>query len=298
MLYSIKKSGSFLILLIFAVLFISCSSAPERPMIITEKYDLASIQLEDGTRALACGDFVNADKHLTDAGTLALSIDNPDLLVKIFLSRIAWQTTVNGKAGEEEALQFLERARLEAERSSEKEMFRAVCDIYEAHILVCCTDQTDKAVSLLLENERAVEKEPFYQGFLYHTLGDALAAQKKYGEADNVYLKAAGLHTKNRYLQEIGHDWYAAASVRSLGGNKKSAFDAIGQALTYDRNAENTAAIASDYLAAARILVKEPATADDKKEAVAEARYAAVIYRAANQPDPAKECDAFAESIK
>lgn len=298
MLYRMKVAGIFFILAIFLFIFISCSSAPERPMIITEKYDLASVQLEDGTRALACGDFVNADKHLTDAGTLALSIDNPDLLVKIFLSRIAWQTTVNGKAGEESALQFLKEARLEAERSSGKEIFRAVCDIYEAHILVCCTDQADKAVALLLKNERAVEKEPFYQGFLYHTLGDALALQKKYDEADRIYLKAAELHTKNRYLQETGNDWYAAASVRSLGGNKRLAFDAIEQALVYDRNAENTAAIASDYLAAARILVREPATEDDKKKAAAQARYAAAIYRAVNQEDPAKECDAFAESVK
>jgi len=278
-----------------------CSSAPKRPMVITEKYELSSTELENGNRDLAGGNFVNADKHFTEAYKLALSIDNSDLISRVLFSQIAYQTSMPGFEYSNTAETLLVQARRHAARADNCVILSAVCDIYEAHILIASASAAENqgadAEKLCIKNEKILEKDPYYAGFLYYTLGDALIIEKKYTDGETAYLKAADIHTKSRYLQEIGHDWYAVASARSLAGKKQSAIDALEQALAYDRNAENTAAIASDYLAAARVLAKAPATEEEKKAAAEKAVYAASMYRAVNLEESAKRCDVFVQNI-
>jgi tetratricopeptide (TPR) repeat protein len=266
-------------------------------MVREEKHILASTELENGNSALVSGDFSLAAKHLNEAFRLALSIDDADMLTRVLFAQISYQAAQNTAESWQSAGNLLAQARVYAARSAGP--LAAVCDVYEAYILIFGPERAGAgALSLLGEKEKQLDKEPFYQGFWYHTVGDALVLEKRYQEADAAFVKAADIHTKNRYLEEIGHDWYAAASARSLAGNRQQAVDAVIQALVYDRDAENTVAVASDYFAMARILARYAATDAERKDAASRAEYAAAIYRTIGREDAALECLHFAAAFE
>lgn len=79
-------------------------------------------------------------------------------------------------------------------------------------------------------------------------------------------VSAAENHTKSRYIYEIGLDWYNAARTSSLFGDKSGDISSIENALKYDRDAENSAAIPVDYLAYSKILLKENPSEEDVKK--------------------------------
>ena len=86
-----------------------------------------------------------------------------------------------------------------------------------------------------------------------------------YDAAQKNFAEAARIHTNDRYLVEIGLDWYCLARAYSLGGKKSDAISAIQSALKYDKDAENTSGIASDYIAYSKILLKDNPTDEEKK---------------------------------
>ncbi len=69
--------------------------------------------------------------------------------------------------------------------------------------------------------------------------------------------------------------------------------DAIGNALKYDKDAENVSGIAQDYMAAANILAKKNPTSEEIKQAVFYAERAASIYRSAGMSQKADDCIAW-----
>ena len=146
--------------------------------------------------------------------------------------------------------------------------------------------------------EKALAKEPYYLAHSYRAFGDVYIRSKKYDLAVENYSKAAAIHTKNRYLFEIGTDWYGAARAYSLSGKKAEAISAMENALKYDRDSENSSAIAFDYFALAKIQMKGSVSVDDKKNARKNAKGAASVFKSVGMKDNASECEKFASSIE
>ena len=120
-------------------------------------------------------------------------------------------------------------------------------------------------VSMLEKVKSSILKEPYYLAYLARTTGDILMASEDFESARKSYEKAAKIHTKERYLLEIGLDWYCAARASSQNGQKTEAIAAIQNALKFDRDAENTKGIASDYMAYSKILLKGNPSEEERK---------------------------------
>jgi len=314
-----------IIAVVFILLF-SCSSAPKRPMSVTATADKAETLYKTANSELAAGMTENAGNHLDQAYTLALSIDNTDLLCKIMLSCITKELQAQdgspsgtgsipavsaGTRGTGPGIihiggnadGLLKAARKAAARSAGREKLEAVCSLYEARILLSKTAQTDTpdknaAVHTLLDAQKTILKnEPYYLAYLYVTKGDAYLLAGDYEGAASCFETAAGIHTKNRYLQETGFDWYSAARAYSHAGNKNAALSAIYKALAYDRDAENTAAIGADYYAAALILTKGTYSSKEKEQAVESAYRSSEIYQAGGFYELAKKSFELAKKI-
>ncbi|MBO4404606.1 MAG: hypothetical protein J5780_04670 [Treponema sp.] len=297
---------SFLFLPLF---LISCSSAPKRAMQVSDVSAKADERYETAVSELSSGQFEKAYSHLTQAFNYAVSVDASDLLCKICLSGVVYKIDVDVlgeiKAPPEKSFlnssaeKILSDALVFARRSSDPEVLSSVQKIYEIKLALAKKEtRYDEYLSVLDSVEKSISKEIYYTGYVYRTKGDIFVLKGNYKDAEENYLKAANLHTKNRYLSEIGMDWYSVARSRSLSGQKDAALEAVKLALKYDRDAENTPAIALDYMAASRILLKGNPSAKDKEEAFSLALWAAEIYEAGGFTAEAAECRSFAERIK
>ena len=310
------KRRWFAIIAAVSLLCAACSSAPKRTMLVRDVAAQATTYFETGNNELAAGLFESAGLHLQKAYTLAASVDDADLLCRILLSatiyRLAVATVdvsaVSARGGQNDipfaglaSETLLARADECARRTNRADVLTAVCAVYgQKNAITKRGAQTDFAAAhtALDASEQKLGKEPYYRAFLQRTRGDVYELQQNYAAADRAYLTAAELHTKNRYLYEVGIDWYSAARVRSLAGNKVGALDAMEQALRYDRDAENTPAIAADYVAIARILAKGSPTAQEKSRAARSARWAAEIYEAGGFAESAQEARALSEQLE
>ena len=288
------------------LLLISCSSAPKRAMQVSDVSAKADERYETANSELASGQFEKAYTHLTQAYNYAVSVDASALLCKICLSGVVYKIDVDvlgevKNAPEKSILNFsaeqiLKNALGFAQRSSAPEVLSSIQKIYEIKLALAKNEKDyDNYLSVLNSVEKSIPGEIYYLGYVYRTKGDLFVLKKNFDDAEENYLKAAKLHTKNRYLMEIGLDWYSVARCRSLAGQKEEALEAVKMALKYDRDAENTPAIALDYMAAARILLKGEVTEDDRRDAVFFALWAAEIYEAGDFSSEAAECRSFAE---
>lgn len=302
------KARILLIVCIVLAGVCSCSSAPKRPMQATEIYQKSSNRYELANTELITGSIKSAGLHLQQAYTLATSIDNAHLLCRICLSALVYKLSApdpekddDGKADafEQSAHELLAEARLYAQWSG-SDVLRNICRIYEAKLALHDSDTASYAghIAALAEVDKALGKEPYYSGFLHRTMGDLHIAQGDYNAAALQYKEAARIHTQNRYLYEIGMDWYYAARAHSLAGNRREAEDAITKALQFDRDAENVLAIAADYEAYASILRKGAPSAEDERRADEAQRRAQKIYAAGGFARSAEELyDAAEEAL-
>lgn len=261
-------------------LFFSCSSAPQRSMMITEKAELAYSRLDEANRNIIREDYDRAFSLLTDSYTLALAVDNVEVMCKTALSGIIFKIAcpdfkidLSDRSAEQSFLvdskeKILSNARKLTLRSnkSERNLLICLCDVYEARILFENEKNSsgghisrENAASYLKKLDAAkstVSGEPYYYAYLFRTKGDICMASSLYDDAKENYEEASKIHIKNRYLIEIGMDWYCVARACSLGGKKKEAVEAIQNAIKYDKDAENTIGIALDYKAYSKILLR------------------------------------------
>ena len=297
-------------MLLFAssVAFFSCSSTPERAMKVTTTANSADVRYENANNEFASGNYELAKLHFSQAYNIAFSVDDPDLLCRIALSGISYKiVTGTMDAADSSAASFIDslsaeeiltEAKYFAERSSRNPVLSAVCSICEVNIELARGKTNFMIYENYLKNaEKALQKEPYYLAHSYRAFGDVCIRSQKYDLAAEYYTKAATLHTKNRYLFEIGTDWYGVARAHSLGGKKSEAISAMENALKFDRDSENSSAIASDYFAVAKILMKGNVTNEDKKNARKNARWAASIFRSVGLESNAAECEKFALGI-
>lgn len=287
------------VLLPLVFLALSCSSAPRRTMERTTVAESAYSRLELANGELSKGDFVSARNDINAAYNSALSIDNVDLLTKVCLTKVTLATTAVAGQNAEDAHSVLAEAEKYAARSTNAETLLAICSLYEARLILDGTDgraddaSLDKALAICNEIENKLEKQKQYLAYLYRTRGEIYLQKKNYAEAQVQFTAAAALHTKERYLSEIGMDWYLAAQSYLLDEKKAEAVKALNTALQYDRLDENTAGIGADYYGLAMVFMHGAQNEAEKKQALEYAVYSEKIYTAGGFTDYAKRSAAF-----
>lgn len=289
--------------------FGSCSSLGRRPMKITEVSDQAYAKYETANAELLAGKMDRSLSLLDQSYKMAWSVDDADLLCRVTLSGVAFKVASGsldaaakptGCFPDDFSAEDLVRdARRFADRTNRPDELLAVCAVYDVRVELSRgkTNARSYEASLLAAADR-LEDEPFHLAHLYRTLGDVRVLTKDYSGADAAYVRAAELHTDNRYVGEIGTDWYGSARARSLSGDRDGALSSIDLALQFDRDAENSTAIASDYFARAKILAKGNPSADDRRRAREDALWAASVYRSCGYGADAAACEEFAGNLK
>jgi len=274
--------------LIFAALLTSCASKPKRTMLITTVATSAATQIENANSSIASGNYINAEYFLNNAYKMAMSIDSYDLLVSIDLTRVSTflsETPVKL----DDAKDALERAKNNAKNATNVDKATALCGLNEVRINLSEENPDfDKCISILKEDRKKVEKLLFEAAQFDSVKGDVYRNQKKYTEAEKAYLDALEIFTKECYLSELGVNWYKVAQVRSLGGNKKGALEALELAIKYDRDSENSFALGTDYYAKGIVLMKDNPTAEEKNAAKTAFIHSADIFNSAELPDMAQ----------
>lgn len=298
--------------LIVFIAILSCSSSPKRPMLVTQTADAAASFYETANAELLCGKIGGAGGHLQQAYNLALSVDDCELLCRISLSAVIYKLSVEGEAEKSQpeiysetpfyglsSYNMLSLARSYASRSDSAELLSAVCFLYEIRIRLAKGEEidSDEVLASIKSSSKVLSHDSYYYAFMFRTEGDLYAYSGNFDEARNSYLLAARIHIKERYLDEIGLDYYNAARMSSLAGSKQDAIQEINIALKYDRDAENTSAIAADYFAYGLILIKGGCSEEEKQQARNAMLWAADIYQAGEYEEDAARCRQKAESL-
>ncbi|MCI5829835.1 MAG: hypothetical protein UHY90_03285 [Treponema sp.] len=276
------------ILISFSVLTLPCFAKKQtRPMKYNNISEKATILYENANAEIASSKYILADSHLEEAFVQAVSVDNKELLCKISLSKaiLCYYTGTDYSNDLNEARHF-------AETSGQKDFLLSLCTLYEADI-----KGADADFEKVNATEKNVSKNPYYLALLYRIKGNCYAQKMNYNSAILFYTKAAELHTKECYLAEIGLDWYQAARMYSLNGDKANALKALDSALKYDRDAENTTAIGSDYFAKALVLTKGNYIEAEKAQAKENAQWAKEIFTAGGYTNMAERCVQLLKTI-
>jgi tetratricopeptide (TPR) repeat protein len=190
---------------------------------------------------------------VSEAYRLAVSTDDPSLLVRVRLSRGNVFTHL-GRG--EEAQAAYTAALAEAEETGDREL-AAICRIYMARsrLLAALAEggNTQAAAREVLAQIRP-DIQAIKTDLPAAALGWIVAglAEKELGlwsDAESSLKKALDIHIKERYLELGAYDWYLIASVRSVAEQYDNARAALNSALELDRRAENTFGLGMDWTA-------------------------------------------------
>ena len=254
--YRTKKFTAFKAMLIISIIT-SCSSAPKRPMEVRTVYQACSQNLETAKTFIASGTYESAGTSLKKNQNLDLSIDNYDLLISTKLSFISLYLSLESP-DIQAARKCLNEANAYIPNSDKPQRNMALYTLAKLRIVI--TSHSDFDYKSLMEELKEAEKyfsgEAFYKAQCQSISGDLNRINGDYKEADKHYQEAVKLFTSERYLSEIGITWYKIAQNRSLSGDKKSTLEALEKAIYYDRCAENSVALGSDYYIKGVILLK------------------------------------------
>jgi len=291
--------------LIAACLLTACSSAPKRSMQVNTIYSSASEMIESANGAILTGDYEKAAFFLTAAENQAMSIDNYDLLSAVALARCSLCLSYNPPKLEQAQNQvelaqgYIKNCSNPAKQKSIVELSRVRVEVVKSSVgQEGAGSSYTSLLSKLEENKKGVKGDPYYETQFIQVSGDVYKLANNYTEADKAYTAAAKGFTDNRYLSEIGICWYKAAQVRSLGGNKDSALAAMEQAIFYDRAAENSMALGTDYYAVGLILLKGNAGDSEKQKAAASFNHSADIFASIKMDELAKKSREAANEIQ
>ncbi len=287
-----------------ALLLTACSSAPKRSMQVSTIYSTAYEMIESANACILSGDYDKAGFFLSAAENQAMSIDNYDLLTDASLARCSLSLSVN-PPDIETAERYVEFAQGFVKNCVNPKKQQALVALNEVRIETAKGNLDENAnvnISALLnkleENKKDVKGDPYYEAQFTLAQGDAYKLKKDYVQADKSYTAAAKEFTDNRYLSEIGISWYKAAQARSLAGNKDDAIKAMEQAIFYDRAAENSLALGTDYYAVGLILAKGSPTPGEKERAVEAFTHSAEIFTAIDADELAKRSHTAAAEVK
>ncbi len=287
-----------------ALLLTACSSAPKRSMQVSTIYSTAYEMIESANACILSGDYDKAGFFLSAAENQAMSIDNYDLLTDASLARCSLSLSVN-PPDIETAERYVGFAQGFVKNCVNPKKQQALVALNEVRIETAKGNLDENAnvnISALLnkleENKKDVKGDPYYEAQFTLAQGDAYKLKKDYVQADKSYTAAAKEFTDNRYLSEIGISWYKAAQARSLAGNKDDAIKAMEQAIFYDRAAENSLALGTDYYAVGLILAKGSPTSGEKERAIEAFTHSAEIFTAIDADELANRSRTAADEVK
>jgi tetratricopeptide (TPR) repeat protein len=290
--------------LIAACFLTACSSSPKRSMQVSTVYSSASEMIESANGAILTGDYDKAGFFLSAAENQAMSIDNYDLLCAAALARCSLELSKNPPEVES-ARRYVDYARSIVNNSSNPKKQAALVTLSQVRVNAAQAgiEQTsDIKTSALFAELDSIKKDlkgdAYYESQIIQVEGDLYKLDKNYSQADKSYSAAAKAFTDNRYLSEIGICWYKAAQARSLAGNKDGALQAMEEAIFYDRAAENSLALGSDYYAVGLILLKGNPAAGEKERARQAFSHSAEIYASVNAEEAAKKSRDAASQIE
>jgi tetratricopeptide (TPR) repeat protein len=233
--------------------------------------------LEAANREADRGNYEEALSLVTEARRLAVSADDPSLIVETGLSQ-GNIFSYMGRTAEAQA--FFDAALAEAERVGDKER-AAVSRVYIARSRLQdggnagaaeVRDQVRQELSLIKTSETGIALGWTIIGLAEKELGHWIDAEKG--------LKTAlDIHAKGTYLELAAYDWYLIASVRSKAGQYAAALEALEEALGWDRRVENTYGLGTDWKAMGDVYTKMGNTAD----AESAYRRSAEIFRSINR---------------
>lgn len=268
-----------------AALFVSCSSAPERPPEVFTNRNAAAGQIQMANTAASRGDYTNSHLFLEEAWRIALSTDDPETRIRVRLAQ--GNTWYN--AGDTERADAAWQAALQEATDSNLRSLAATSKIYLARAQLAegspitgfteaeRRERAEEAKKVTLAEMDNMRGSSLYTAFAWKTLGLAEKELGNYKAAEDSILKAANLHEKERYLEDAAYDWYLIASVRSKSGNYLAALAAMDTALVFDRRAENANGLGMDWMAIGDIMVKS----GDLTQAAYAYQRSAEIFRAA-----------------
>ena len=284
------KKFLFSILCIFLV---ACSSAPKRSMQVSTIYSTATEMIESANSCILTGDYDKAGFFLSAAENQAMSIDNYDLLCATALARCSLNLSLNPPEIDI-AQKYVDYAKGFVNNCADPKKQQAIVDLSQARVSIA-----QGSFNGSLDNiKKELKSDDYYSAQVLQVEGDIYKLNKDYAAADKSYTAAAKSFTDNRYLSEIGICWYKAAQARSLAGNKDGALQAMEQAIFYDRAAENSLALGTDYYAVGLILLKGNASSGEKNRAVQAFRHSAEIFTAVNAEELAKRSSQAADEIQ
>ena len=280
-------------LLLLTLLLTACSSAPKRSMQVSTIYSSATEMIESANACILSGDYDKASFFLSAAENQAMSIDNYDLLVSAALTRCSLKLSLNPPEIES-AQQYLDYAQKFVKNCADSKKQQAIVSLNQARVKVAQGEVYGNLEGL----KKDLKGDAYYEAQVIQVEGDIYKLQKNYVQADKSYTAAAKAFTDNRYLSEIGICWYKAAQARSLAGNKDGALQAMEQAIFYDRAAENSLALGTDYYAVGLILLKGNPSTGEKTRAKEAFEHSAEIFTAINAEEMAARSHNAASEIQ
>lgn len=270
-------------LFIFSGLFFSCGSKPKREMEITIIHSNAKEMLESANTNILSGDYEKAKYFLNLSYNQAMTVDDFDLLTSITLAYVSLNLSYNPPLTEE-AEKYLEKAKIFAKYSVNNEKQTALCVLNETRIKIADSSDTidyNSLIDKLDKYKKSIKEDPYNEAQFDSARGDIFRVQKNYSKAEDSYEQAVKLYTDNCYLSELGITWYKIAQVRSLNNKKTAALEALDKAIFYDRAAENTLALGTDYYVKGLILLKGNPSLQDKEDAKFSFTHSTDIFTAA-----------------
>jgi tetratricopeptide (TPR) repeat protein len=283
--FSIKISFLF-----FAFCFaISCSSVPKKATAIFTERNMASNQLDLANRTANQGRYAEALLIVEDARRIAVSVDDPPLVIKTSITR---GNILFSLGRHDEAFLDLEAAYLEAERSGERNL-AALASIFlcRGRLMILSNSGTNTGAEEIRDQVNdlisSIRSDNHSQAAGYVVLGLAEKELRRFQEAERALRRALDIHEKGLYLEEAAYDWFVIASIYSVSERYVDALAALNTAISFDRRAENGFGLASSWQAMGDVYSK----AGNTQEAGVAYRRAADIYRALGLEDYAQRAD-------
>jgi tetratricopeptide (TPR) repeat protein len=290
------KSGNqwrVTIIVLGASLFAAaCSTPPKNP---GELYDLrsrAESQLDLGNKSADRGDYETALVLLNESFRLAVISDDPGLLVRAGLSR---GNVLFALERRDEARAAWGAALGEAETHGNREL-QAVSRLHIARGRLLAGGKAEAAaVREEAGRELAnIKADRLYTAFGWLVVGQAERDMGRYREAEASVRRSLEIHEKERSFEQAAYDWYLIASIRSLGEQYDGALQALDFAIAFDRRAENSWGLATDWRAVGDVR-KKSGKDDEAREAYLRS---AAIFRALGEDDEAAGAESRAHSAE
>ena len=295
--------------LLILIVSSSCSSAPKKPNAVYTERNMASSQLDLANAAANHGRYEDALMILEDARRLAVSVDDPPLLIR---TSIAYGNLLFALGRQNEAFGHWEAAVAEAESSGDREL-AALARIYTARgriMLIGNSGTVNNAEEIRDEVNGLISvfrSDMQAQAAGYLVLGMAEKELERYAEAERAVRRALDFYEKNLYLEDAAYGWFFLASVFSVNSRYDDALSALHTAIDFDRRAENGFGLASSWQAIGEVYRKKSAIAPntgvvsgagaDRNNAVRAFLRAAEIYRAIGLDEAAQNAEAKAAAI-